>query len=314
MVEEVHLWLAGSRTPAQDGLPPTPPTTSPVISPIPTLTLARLNVARSPNSATKDPSVVVPSSARTPLPSTSAEASTRMAISRAEEKREEVVDERVEVSLRRRGRDSKDRWTPTLEGRIPSGSAKARRRPPRQSSLKIHSRRVTDPISRKPMRRPRSHTTGFPLGSVQPPSLTGTPLRSSTLAVQHRVDPLVVLERAIEELEKTTRAIDEEAGKVQARQEKVDVGIAEVVAAVDEAQKAIDDTGFQQLRMLEDHYFRLRTSLTRPSSSIDALWALLAGALTVVFWLSWLFVTFFRIIRSIVTLPLNVVRWLFFLR
>jgi hypothetical protein len=69
-----------------------------------------------------------------------------------------------------------------------------------------------------------------------------------------------------------------------------------------------------QLRMLEDHYFRLRTSLTRPSSSIDALWALLAGALTVVFWLSWLFVTFFRIIRSIATLPLNVVRWLFFLR
>lgn len=125
-----------------------------------------------------------------------------------------------------------------------------RRRPPRQSSLKVHSRRVTDPISRKPMGRPRSHTTGFPLGSIQSPSRAGTPLRSSTLAVQHRVDPLVVLERAIEELEKATKAIDEEASRVQAMQEKVDAGIAEVVAAVDEAQKAIDDTGFQQVSFL----------------------------------------------------------------
>lgn len=125
--------------------------------------------------------------------------------------------------------------------------ASHRRRPPRQSSLKVHSRRVTDPISRKPMGRPRSHTTGFALGSIQSPSQAGSPLRSLNLAIQHRVDPLVVLERAIEELQKANKAIDEEASKVQARQEKVDAGIAEVVAAVDEAQKAIDDTGFQQV-------------------------------------------------------------------
>jgi hypothetical protein len=66
--------------------------------------------------------------------------------------------------------------------------------------------------------------------------------------------------------------------------------------------------------MLEDHYFRLRTSLTRPSSSIDVFWAALSYALTVLFWLSWLAVTLFRIFRSIIILPLTIIRWLFFLR
>lgn len=125
-----------------------------------------------------------------------------------------------------------------------------RRRPARQSSLKVHSRRVTDPISRKTVNRPRSHTTGFPFGVNAPsqghPQL---PHRGSDLANEHRVDPLVVLERVIEELEKVTKGIDEEAGKVQIRQEKVDAEINAVVAMVDEAQKTIDDGAYQQVRV-----------------------------------------------------------------
>jgi flagellin-like hook-associated protein FlgL len=105
--------------------------------------------------------------------------------------------------------------------------------------VKGHVRRVTDPVSPKPVGRPRSQTTGLPLGGS-----------SSTQSSSYRVDPLVVLERAIEELKKVTKDIDDEASKVSAYQNRVDQQINAVVLAVDEAQKAIDNTNFQQVRSL----------------------------------------------------------------
>lgn len=71
---------------------------------------------------------------------------------------------------------------------------------------------------------------------------------------------------------------------------------------------------FPQLRILEDHYFRLRTALTRPSTSVDLLWAGLSYLLTVLFFLTWLVDKIFRWIRDLVTLPVLFIRWLFFLR
>ena len=65
--------------------------------------------------------------------------------------------------------------------------------------------------------------------------------------------------------------------------------------------------------MLDDHYFRLRTSLTRPSTSIDVFWAALSYFLTALFWLSWLLVTLVRFLRTIGTFPIVVIRWLLFL-
>ena len=66
--------------------------------------------------------------------------------------------------------------------------------------------------------------------------------------------------------------------------------------------------------LFRSHYFRLRTSLTRPSTSIDLFWAALSYFLTALFWLSWLIVTLVRLVRAVVAFPIHAVRWLFFLR
>ncbi|KAL8279742.1 hypothetical protein RQP46_007837 [Phenoliferia psychrophenolica] len=164
-----------------------------------------------------------------------------------------------------------------------------------------HSRRVTDPVKGPPQVRMRSQTVAGPDRRLAHPS-------------GREVDPLTLLEKAIEDLNRTTKDIDEAAERVGRNQDRVGKEIREVVCEVDGVEKAIEETYLQQLRMLDDHYFRLRTSLTRPSTSIDLFWAALSYFLTALFWFSWFLVTLFRILRSIVSFPIVVIRWLFFLR
>ncbi|KAK4701790.1 hypothetical protein P7C70_g4438, partial [Phenoliferia sp. Uapishka_3] len=167
-----------------------------------------------------------------------------------------------------------------------------------------HFRRVTDPVSRgAPTTRMRSQTVAGPQDRTRLAHPSG-----------REIDPLDMLKKAIEDLNRTTKDIDEAAERVGRMQDRVGKEIREVVAAVDEVDKAIEGTYLQQLRMLEDHFFRLRTSLTRPSTSIDLFWAGLSYFLTALFWLSWFLVTLFRIFRKVVTFPIVVIRWLFFLR
>ncbi|GAA5900304.1 hypothetical protein JCM5296_003034 [Sporobolomyces johnsonii] len=200
--------------------------------------------------------------------------------------------------------------------------APVRRNSDRSSIVRFQSRRVTDPTSRKVQTRLRSQTVAVPPGQTSGvflPLSPGSQRGGSGFAakplgeIQH-ADPLLVLERAVEELEKATRELDEEAKRLVGAQEDVDAEIGGVVGGVDGVQRGIDATNFQQLRILEDHYFRLRTALARPSSSIDVLWTGLSYALTVLFWLSWLAVTVFRLAKTIVALPVVVLRWLLFLR
>lgn len=66
--------------------------------------------------------------------------------------------------------------------------------------------------------------------------------------------------------------------------------------------------------MLEDHFQRLRSALTRPSPGVDFFWAGLSYVITVIFYIFWLFVTLFRITRSVLKFPIVVLRWLLFLQ
>ncbi|GAA6042557.1 hypothetical protein JCM8097_004665 [Rhodosporidiobolus ruineniae] len=209
-----------------------------------------------------------------------------------------------------------------------SGSRSRPRRPRRRnsdrSSLRMHARRVTEPIDRKPQGRLRSATMAYPPnvgrsdigglnGGANSPSRPKPGGRGGSGFVQH-ADPLVVLERVLDELFKASTDLDSAAHEVVRDQEEVDGQISATVGKVDAAQKSIDQNNFQQLRMLEDHYFRLRTSLARPSSSFDFLWTGLSYALTVLFWLSWAVVTTFRLVRGVVFFPFFVLKWLLFLR
>ncbi|GAA5973906.1 hypothetical protein JCM21900_000815 [Sporobolomyces salmonicolor] len=219
--------------------------------------------------------------------------------------------------------DPSDPYPHPLRGVGRSRHAPIRRNSDRSSTIRLQSRRVTDPTSRRVQPRLRSQTLAVPPGQTSSvfPRLSPGPQRGGSgftprrppRELQH-VDPLLVLERAVEELEKATRELDDEAKRVLGAQEDVDAEIGGVVGGVDGVQRGIDATNFQQLRILEDHYFRLRTALARPSSSIDGLWTALSYALTVLFWLSWLAVTVFRLVKTIVALPVVVLRWLLFLR
>ncbi|KAI5475221.1 hypothetical protein MNV49_001732 [Pseudohyphozyma bogoriensis] len=166
-----------------------------------------------------------------------------------------------------------------------------------------HSRRVTDPIRRQAAAtRSRASTIA-----------AGVPRRGMTLPETRR-DPLDGLGRALSELDGTTRDVDDEVGRLTRAQERVGRDIGEVVKGVDEVQKAIDATHFQKLRMLEDHYFRLRSSVTRPSTTVDTLWALLSYVIVVFFWASWFVISAIRHVRNVLAIPIIIFRWLFFLR
>ncbi|BGP15069.1 hypothetical protein JCM10213v2_003024 [Rhodosporidiobolus nylandii] len=208
-------------------------------------------------------------------------------------------------------------------------SRQPRRRNTAQSSLRQHARRVTDPAGRKPQTRLRSQTMAFPPaampGGFGSGGATGSGGggerdrlqmhgRGSGFAPTPRADPLVLLERVIGDLSKASNDLEHTALKVVKDQEDVDAMINAAVGKVDDAQKVIDQNNFQQLRKLEDHYFRLRTSLARPSTSLDFVWTGLSYAATVLFWLIWAVVALFRVVRGVVFFPFVVLRWLLFLR
>lgn len=187
-----------------------------------------------------------------------------------------------------------------------------------------HSRRVTDPIHRQAaFMRSRAQTIG-----------AGVPPRRSVPGPERRRDPLEGLGKALGELESAEKLAGDDIARLERTQERVGRDIGEVVKGVDEVQKSVDEGHFQkvrcssleyalddadtfrcdQLRMLEDHYYRLRSSVTRPSTSVDFFWATLSYFLTVLFWLSWLTVTIFRLVRTIISIPVVILRWLFFIR
>ncbi|KAM0788772.1 hypothetical protein ACM66B_002862 [Microbotryomycetes sp. NB124-2] len=196
------------------------------------------------------------------------------------------------------------------------------RRPRRQSSFnveplrKVVRRPSADLGHLKPglLTRPRSQTTSIAFGASlarpRQPSLANVQANSNET---DRLNHFVLLERAIEEMSKLTRGIDEDAEHVIEKQRNVDREISSVVQSLDKVQKSIDDYYFHKLRMLEDHYFRLQQSRSRPSATIDALWTVLAGALAVIFWVFWLVITTLRMIRAIVLFPLRIIKWLFLL-
>lgn len=137
--------------------------------------------------------------------------------------------------------------------------APVRRNSDRSSTIRLQSRRVTDPTSRRVQPRLRSQTLAVPPGqtsSVFPPLSPGSQRGGSGFTprppreVQH-VDPLLVLERAVEELEKATRELDDEAKRVLGAQEDVDAEIGGVVGGVDGVQRGIDATNFQQVRAFD---------------------------------------------------------------
>ncbi|GAA5902834.1 hypothetical protein JCM6882_009138 [Rhodosporidiobolus microsporus] len=195
-----------------------------------------------------------------------------------------------------------------------------RRRDSDRSSLRMHARHVTEPVEgNKTQGRARSQTMAYPPGvgrsemglAEQRPKANG---RGSGFSPIQHADPLVVLERVLVDLEKASSNLEGAAEKVTKEQEDVDGQIAAAVGKVDEAQKTIDRNDFQQLRMLEDHLFRLRTSLTRPSTSLEFIWTILSYALTGVLWLTWIVWLMWRVFRGVVLFPFRLLRWLFLLR
>lgn len=122
-----------------------------------------------------------------------------------------------------------------------------RRRPParaRQSSIAVgairsHARHVTEHLEPKQtVGRPRSYTTATPFSAASS--------RQSPLAPP-RLDSLVGLERLTNELKKAEERLEADAAAVAEKQSGIDHDINALVAAVDDAQRDIDNTQYQQV-------------------------------------------------------------------
>ncbi|GAA5986652.1 hypothetical protein JCM10908_003842 [Rhodotorula pacifica] len=195
-----------------------------------------------------------------------------------------------------------------------------RRRESEVALRAVHNRSVTDPPTKPVPARPRSQTIAapaLPRALHRPPiaqtsTADGFADRTRSTQIRH-AEPLVVLERALHDLTSAADDLEQDAKGVIREQEGVDAKINEVLSKVNDAQQTIDREDFQRLRMLEDHYFRLRTALSRPSTSLDFLWTGLSYVLVILFWLSWFVVTVFRTIRTVLLFPITVLRWLLFL-
>ncbi|GAA5822132.1 hypothetical protein JCM11251_004867 [Rhodosporidiobolus azoricus] len=184
--------------------------------------------------------------------------------------------------------DSSDRSSSPARPIKSRRTRKSRHRSSDDSTPRQHARHVTEPVEQgKPQGRVRSHTLAYPPGASpgemrwsERPKPNG---RGSGFSPVQQADPLVVLERVLQDLDKTTTRLEDSAEKVAKEQEDVDGQIAAVVSKVDKAQKKSEQNDLQQLRTLEDHYYRLKTSLTRPSDSFDSLWAILSHAINGLF-------------------------------
>lgn len=138
--------------------------------------------------------------------------------------------------------DSDDEETPLPSAQDVTSSSRrssVRFSQPRESN-KMHSRRVTDPISRAVPMRARSQT----IGAVAPGGLNRTPTRPPG----ERVDPLKSLQKVVDDLMRLEKEIEETAVGVLKHQERVGAEIGKAVLAVDEVQKSIDATNFQEVR------------------------------------------------------------------
>ena len=98
-----------------------------------------------------------------------------------------------------------------------------------------HSRRVTDPIHKGPLQiRARSQTVAGPDRRLTHPD-------------GRDVDPLTLLDKATEDLRRTTKDVDEAAERVARNQDRVGKEIRDVVDEVDRVEKAIEEAYLQQV-------------------------------------------------------------------
>jgi len=112
-------------------------------------------------------------------------------------------------------------------------------------------------------------------------------------------DPLSTLEHLINSLESAHSEVLVMIAQLNHRQDKLQ---AEVQSAVDDAdgiQLRVNFEDMQQLRMVEDHSNRLTAIYAAPRHKIDWAWAVLAYALAIFLWVSWLVVIFLRAIKLI---------------
>lgn len=100
-----------------------------------------------------------------------------------------------------------------------------------------HSRRVTDPIHQALVTRARSQTLALP--STMP---RGGALRALTHPTGERVDRLILLEKAIEDFEKSRKEIHEDSERLRTYQEGVSKQIEEVTSRVTRTQTEIDSS------------------------------------------------------------------------
>lgn len=102
------------------------------------------------------------------------------------------------------------------------------------------------------------------------------------------------LEKVEAELDHVKTELQEAASRVaeiRMQQDHLCNDIQMIAKQADQTQELIDNEIFHQLRLVEDHFIRLRYRLSESSGLVDASWAALSYVLRIFFWFSWIGVT-----------------------
>lgn len=120
--------------------------------------------------------------------------------------------------------------------------------PRRNSQIQVrhvsggHARRVTDPISKGlPTGRARSQTLALPSGHTGLGG-GGSAIRGLTHPSGMRVDRIALLEKAIGDLEKTKKEVEEDISSTMDYQEKIRIEINQLILPVDRISEVISTT------------------------------------------------------------------------
>ncbi|KAM0749415.1 hypothetical protein T439DRAFT_381753 [Meredithblackwellia eburnea MCA 4105] len=173
-----------------------------------------------------------------------------------------------------------------------------RRRSDRISSQ--HVRHVTEPTSRQnPQVRLRSQT------------VSGMTARDATRLPVRPLDTLRHLDQAIGDLQSARTDLVEETERVRRSQDRLLGEMESLMSNISKVEKETEANLNQQLQLLNDAYFRLRTSLQRPSTSLDLFWGLSAHLIGLVVGV-WTFIfKFYFLLSFIVLLPFRTPAYLY---
>ena len=119
----------------------------------------------------------------------------------------------------------------------------------------------------------------------------GTDIVSEAAADGRRVPHLEKVEAELDHVKTELQSAASRVAEIRKQQDHLCNDIQVIAKQADQTQELIDNEIFHQLRLVEDHFIRLRYRLSESSGLVDASWAALSYVLRIFFWFSWIGVT-----------------------